>query len=118
MPQVISPGVVPSWQLRRRVQPRQFSEYTGVGEPPEYSLDLDQLQNIIITGSPQLMGLQREYITSKLQERESLRERSKDASLSDFQVLQIEKQIQSIDDTFGEPGKEFSDSDIANMIIG
>ena len=118
MPQVISPGVVPSWQLRWRVQPRQFPEYTGVGEPPEYSLDLDQLQNIIITGSPQLMGLQREYITSKLQERESLRERSKDASLSDFQVLQIEKQIQGIDDTVGEPGKEFSDSDIANMIIG
>ena len=48
---------------------REFPEYTGVGEPPEYSLDLDQLQSIISTGNPQLMGFYREGITSKQQER-------------------------------------------------
>ena len=96
---------------------RQFPEYTGVGEPPEYSLDLDQLQNIIVADNPQLMGFYREGITSKQQERSKLQERLKDTSLSDIEKLQIDKQIQSIDDVIGETGKEHSDSDIANMII-
>ena len=117
MPQIISSGVIPQWIARMQAPSREFPEYTGVGEPPEYSLDLDQLQSIISTGNPQLMGFYREGITSKQQERTKLQDRLQDTTLSDIEKLQIDKQIQSIDDVIGEPGKEFSDSDVANMII-
>ncbi|SVD25563.1 uncharacterized protein METZ01_LOCUS378417, partial [marine metagenome] len=113
----ISTGLVPQWIARAYAPSRQFQEYTGVGEPPEYSLELDQLQNIIFNQNPETVGFYREKIKSQQLERQKLQDRLKDTSLSDIEKLQIDHEIQSIDDIIGEPGKEIANTDIANMII-